>query len=207
MKNQRTMMGAILMASLAVPWSAASAQQAAAQQAAAPPVAKVPMKSTNRAQAPADAPAQARRERGERVLKQLTRSDRLPPHFLQLREEFPELADLTLTYALGDIWGREVLDPKTRQLVSLAGFAAQGTLPQFKVHAQYALNLGVTPQELMEVVYITTVTSGSPRALAAAATLKELFGENNITLPLGRAQKTATPQNIRPDPEKLPSRK
>ena len=80
-------------------------------------------------------------------------------------------------------------------------------MPQFKAHAQYALNLGVTPQELMEVVYITTVTSGSPRALAAAATLKELFEENNIKLPLGKAEKAATPQNTQPDPEKLRSRK
>ena len=61
-------------------------------------------------------------------------------------------------------------------------------MPQFKAHAQYALNLGVTPEELMKVVYITTVTSGSPRALAAAATLKELFAEQNIKLPVGRAE-------------------
>ncbi len=40
---------------------------------------------------------------------------------------------MTLKYSLGDIWGREVLDNKTRQLVSLGGFAAQGTMPQFTV--------------------------------------------------------------------------
>ncbi|MBD0307738.1 MAG: carboxymuconolactone decarboxylase family protein, partial [Microcoleus sp. T1-bin1] len=84
----------------------------------------------------------------------------------------------------GDIWAREVLDNKTRQLISLAGFAAQGTMSQFKVHAQYALNYGATPEELMEVIYITTVTSGYPRALIAAGTLKELFQENNIKFPV-----------------------
>jgi 4-carboxymuconolactone decarboxylase len=114
----------------------------------------------------------------------LTGGNGLPPHFEQLRKDFPELADLTLKYSLGDIWGREVLDNKTRQLVSLAGFAAQGTMPQFKVHAQYALNYGVTPQELMEVIYITTVTSGYPRALIAAGTLKELFIQNKIKFPI-----------------------
>jgi 4-carboxymuconolactone decarboxylase len=125
-----------------------------------------------------------RQERGEEVLNSLTGSKNLPPHFQQLQKDFPELADLTLNYALGDIWGREVLSPKTRQLVSLAGFAAQGTMPQFKLHAQYALNYGVTPKELMEVVYITTVTSGFPRALIAAGTLKELFQENKVNLPV-----------------------
>ncbi|MDV2997960.1 MAG: hypothetical protein N4J56_007665 [Chroococcidiopsis sp. SAG 2025] len=127
---------------------------------------------------------QIREERGERVLNSLTGRNGLPAHFQQLQKDFPELADLTLKYSLGDIWGREVLDNKTRQPISLAGFAAQGTMPQFKVHAQYALNYGVTPQELMEVIYITTVTSGYPRALIAAGTLKELFQENKIKLPV-----------------------
>ena len=77
-----------------------------------------------------------------------------------------------------------MLDDKTRQLISLAGFAAQGTMPQFKVHAQYALNYGVTPEELMEIVYLTTVTSGFPRALIAAGMLKELFLENDVRFPV-----------------------
>jgi 4-carboxymuconolactone decarboxylase len=129
-----------------------------------------------------------RQERGEAVLNSLTGNKGLPPHFQQLQKDFPELAELTLNYALGDIWGRDAIDPKTRQLVSLAGFAAQGTMPQFKLHAQYALNYGVTPAELMEVVYITTVTSGFPRALIAAGTLKELFQENNINFPVTSQQ-------------------
>jgi len=125
-----------------------------------------------------------RQEQGEKVLNSLSGGKGLPPHFVQLQKDFPELADMTLTYSLGDIWAREVLDNKTRQLISLAGFAAQGTMPQFKVHAQYALNYGATPEELMEVIYITTVTSGFPRALIAAGTLKELFQENNIKFPV-----------------------
>ena len=125
-----------------------------------------------------------RQERGEKVLNSLSGGKGLPPHFVQLQKDFPELADMTLKYSLGDIWAREVLDNKTSQLISLAGFAAQGTMPQFKVHAQYALNYGTTPEELMEVIYITTVTSGFPRALIAAGTLKELFQENNIKFPV-----------------------
>ena len=91
---------------------------------------------------------------------------------------------MTLKYSLGDIWGRELLDNKTCQLVALAGLAAQGTMPLLKVHAQYALNYGAVPEELMEVIYITTVTSGSPRALIAAGTLKEVFQENEVKFPV-----------------------
>ena len=133
---------------------------------------------------PQPSQVQTRQERGKKVLNSLTGTPDLPPHFEQLQKDFPELADMTLEYALGDVWSREVLNNKTRQLVSLAGFAAQGTMPQFKVHAQYALNYGVTPEELMEVIYITTVTSGYPGALIAASTLKELFQENNVDFPV-----------------------
>ena len=37
-----------------------------------------------------------------------------------------------------------------------------------KIHAGYALRLGVTRDELKEVVYLTTVTAGFPRAIDAA---------------------------------------
>lgn len=134
---------------------------------------------------PLSSKTMTRQERGEKVMNSFTDGKGLPPHFAQLQKDFPELADMTLKYAVGDIWGREVLDNKTRQLVSLAGFAAEGTMPQFKLHAQYALqNYGATPEELMEVIYITTVTSGYPRALIAAGTLKELFQENNVKFPV-----------------------
>jgi 4-carboxymuconolactone decarboxylase len=46
-----------------------------------------------------------------------------------------------------------------------------------KIHAGYALNLGVTAEELKEVVYLTTVHAGFPRAIEAAQTLAELFKE------------------------------
>jgi 4-carboxymuconolactone decarboxylase len=141
-----------------------------------------PIQGKNTVQQPSQ--TMTRQERGEQVINTFSGGKGLPPHFAQLQKDFPELADLTLKYALGDIWGREVLDNKTRQLVALAGFAAESTMPQFKVHAQYALNYGVTPEELMEVIYITTVTSGYPRALIAAATLKELFQENNVKFPV-----------------------
>ncbi|WP_390889817.1 carboxymuconolactone decarboxylase family protein [Leclercia adecarboxylata] len=43
-----------------------------------------------------------------------------------------------------------------------------------KVHAGYALRLGVTRDELKEVVYLTTVTAGFPRAIDAAQALREV---------------------------------
>ncbi len=91
-----------------------------------------------------------------------------------LREDYPFLAEGITAYALGDVWGRSGLDDRTRQLAAVAAFAAQGNLPYLKVHAGYALRLGVTRDELKEVVYLTTVTAGFPRAIDAAQALREV---------------------------------
>lgn len=91
-----------------------------------------------------------------------------------LREDYPFLADSVTEYALGDVWGRRGLDDRTRQLAAVAVFAAQGNLPYMKVHAGYALRHGVTRDELKEVVYLTTVTAGFPRAIDASQALREV---------------------------------
>ena len=46
-----------------------------------------------------------------------------------------------------------------------------------RVHAGYALNIGVTEEEMKEIVYMVTVPAGFPKAIAASQTLSELFAE------------------------------
>lgn len=116
----------------------------------------------------------ASKTRGETLLRQL--NDGQPqPALEELREDFPFLADAIAGYALGEVWGREVLDPRTRQLVAVSAFAAQGNLDYLKIHAGYALNLGVSEDALKEVVYLTTVHAGFPRAIDAANALKDVL--------------------------------
>ena len=119
-----------------------------------------------------------RQEKGRQVIAEASKQAGQPA-LDKLEKDFPFLADSTLEYALGEVWARQVLDPKTRQLVAVSAMAAQGTLPQMKIHAGYALNYGVTRDELREVIYMMTVTSGFPRALNAANALQEVFDEHD----------------------------
>lgn len=119
-----------------------------------------------------------RKQKGLQVINELS-GGAGQPVLNELQKDFPFLADATLEYSLGDVWSRKVLDPKTRQLAAISAFAAQGTLPQMKIHAGYALNLGVTRDELKEIIYLTTVHAGFPRALNAATALKEVFDERD----------------------------
>jgi len=118
--------------------------------------------------------------RGEDTIRTLN-AGRDQPTLEGLRREFPFLADAIAGYALGEVWARPGLDHRTRQLAAVAAFAALGLRPFMKIHAGYALNHGVSREELKEIVYLTTVHAGFPRAIEAAQTLTELFAERDRT--------------------------
>lgn len=119
---------------------------------------------------------QERLQRGDQVVRSLN-GGAPQPALESLRAEFPFLADAIQGYALGEVWARTSLDPRTRQIATVSAFAALGNLNEMKIHAGYALNLGVSEDELKEIVYLTTVHAGFPRAIGAAKTLSELFAE------------------------------
>lgn len=123
---------------------------------------------------------QTRRDQGSAVIKKLNRGN--DQSVLEtMRKEFPFLADATEAYALGDVWSRNVLDDRTRQLAVVAALAATGETAMMSVHAGYALNIGVTAEELKEVIYLVTVTSGFPRAIAASQALSAVIAQHAST--------------------------
>lgn len=125
------------------------------------------------AEAMAQSPEE-RLQRGEAVIRRLN-NGALQPTLERMRQEFPFLAEATQGYALGDVWSRPGLDNRTRQLAAVAVFAAMGETAIMKLHAGYALNIGVSEDELKEVIYMVTVPAGFPRAITASQALSELF--------------------------------
>jgi 4-carboxymuconolactone decarboxylase len=115
-----------------------------------------------------------RRERGERIAAELS-GDPNPALLQKLDREFPFLANAVTSYAVGEILARTVLDARTRQLALVAAFAALGLGDFIKLHGGYALNAGVTEDELKEIVYLTTIPAGFPRAIQASQAVAELI--------------------------------
>lgn len=140
-------------------------------------LASAPVRAQTQAPEPAIDPRIAR---GEAVLKALNQG-RQQPVFEAMRRDFPFLAEATAGYALGDVWGRPGLDARTRQLAACAAFASLGLRGFFKTHAGYALDAGVSADELKEIVYMITVPAGFPRAIEASQTLQELLTERGLT--------------------------
>jgi 4-carboxymuconolactone decarboxylase len=120
---------------------------------------------------------ETRRLRGEEIVRVL--SGGAPPASVRaLEKEFPFLSNAVNAYAVGEIFARDILDVRTRQLALVAAFAVLGLGDFIKIHAGYALNLGVvSEEELKEIVYLTTIPGGFPRAIQASAALSGLFAQ------------------------------
>lgn len=74
--------------------------------------------------------------------------------------------------AFGMIWSRPGLPIRDRSLVTVAQLAALGRTEELKAHLRGALNVGLSKEELVEVLMQTAVYAGVPAAndaLKAAA--------------------------------------
>ncbi|PUE32596.1 4-carboxymuconolactone decarboxylase [Limnohabitans sp. Jir61] len=67
--------------------------------------------------------------------------------------------------AWGDSWQRDVLDLKTRSLITVAMLTALGKTHELKGHVRGALNNGATKQELQEVLLHAAIYCGVPTAV------------------------------------------
>lgn len=123
---------------------------------------------------------QERMQRGDATVLELN-NGQTQATLERMRQEFPFLAEATQAYALGDVWSRKELDVRTRQLAAVAAFAAIGETGFMKIHAGYALNVGVSESGLKEIIYMVTVPAGFPKAIKASQTLSELFAERRAT--------------------------
>jgi 4-carboxymuconolactone decarboxylase len=137
-----------------------------------------------------------RLSRGNAVISKLS-GGAGQPVLNAMKQDFPFLAEAITAYSLGDVWSRSVLDDRTRQLATVAAFAAQGNLATLKVHAGYALQLGVTHDELKEIVYLTTVIAGFPRAIDAAQALREVFAAQSA-VPAAQQPAAVSPPLVAP---------
>lgn len=96
----------------------------------------------------------------------------------------PEIMDILQKFIFGEVFQTGSLTVKQREMITCITLAAQQALPQLKAHAGAALNVGVTPEELREVVYLTAPFIGFPKMLNALSTVNGVFEERGIKLPL-----------------------
>lgn len=93
-----------------------------------------------------------------------------------LKDIAPDFARLLIEFPFGDIYSRPGLDLKSREIAVVAALTALGNAaPQLKAHIQFALNVGCTEQEVIEVIMQMAVYAGFPASLNGLFAAKEVF--------------------------------
>jgi len=96
----------------------------------------------------------------------------------------PEMMDLLQKFIFGEVFQTGNLDIKTREMITCVTLTTMQTLPQLKAHIGASLNIGITPIEVRESIYLCAPFIGFPKTLNALATANEVFKEQGIALPL-----------------------
>ena len=78
--------------------------------------------------------------------------------------------------AFGMIWSRPGLALRDRSLVTVAQLAALGKTDELRAHLVGATNLGISREELVEVLMQTAVYAGVPAANDALKVAAEVLG-------------------------------
>jgi 4-carboxymuconolactone decarboxylase len=120
---------------------------------------------------------EGRYDEGLRMRRQVL-GDAYVQRSLDNTTEFTQpIQELVTEYCWGAVWTRPGLVPRDRSLVNLGMLVALNRPDELKVHIRGALNNGVAPDEIQEVLLQAGVYCGMPAALdafrIAAAVLEE----------------------------------
>lgn len=95
----------------------------------------------------------------------------------------PDLGKYIIEFAFGDIYDRAELSLQEREMITLASLlTAGGCEPQLEVHIAGALNVGISPEKIIETFLQCVPYTGFPRVLNAVFTAKKIFESQRTPL-------------------------
>lgn len=119
-----------------------------------------------------------------------------PNHKSTLKVTDPELIELFDNFAFDEVLRHGTLDARTRLIVILGSMIASQALGEYKVMLGGALNIGVTPVEVKEIVYQAVPYVGIAKVYDFIHATNEILAGRGIKLPL-EGQSTTTPETRR----------
>ena len=116
----------------------------------------------------------------------------------RIKKLAPEFAWVNVTFPFGELYTRDVIDLKTRELCTVAALTVQGfSQPELKIHIDAALRTGATRAEVVEIITQMIAYCGFPAATTALMTAEAVFdahdgtGRKRIMKPKANARRGA----------------
>lgn len=118
---------------------------------------------------------ESRLERGKRALARI--DGEAGQHVIAaLADIAPDFATYVFEFPFGDIYSRPGLSVRDREIAAIASLAAMGNAtPQLKVHIEAGLNVGLSREEITEILMQMAVYAGFPAALNGLFAAREVF--------------------------------
>ena len=116
-----------------------------------------------------------------------------PGHVSTLKVTDPELIEIFDNWAFDEVLKDAPLDARTRLMVQLAAIIACQAVNEYRVMLGAALEVGVTPVEVKEIVYQAVSYVGMAKAFDFLHATNDVLQARGIELPLER-QSTTTPE-------------
>jgi 4-carboxymuconolactone decarboxylase len=105
----------------------------------------------------------------------------------RIKQLSPEFAWVNVMFPFGDLYTRDVIDLKTRELCTVAALTVQGSsLPELKIHVGAALRTGSTREQVIEVIMQMIPYCGFPAATNALMTAGAAFDALDARRPARR---------------------
>ncbi len=93
----------------------------------------------------------------------------------------PDLGKFIVEFAFGDIYTRKGLTTAEREMITLSSLlTAGGCEPQLEVHVGGALNVGISPEKVIETFLQCIPYTGFPKVLNAVFAAKKVFSERGL---------------------------
>jgi len=120
--------------------------------------------------------------RGLELLEQLHGGHAGAAMVEEMREICPPFADMTIDWAIGSIMDRPGLDLITRELILVASCVTMGhAMPQLRAHAEAALKVGATREQIVETVLQLIFYAGGPAVRNSLVLLKDVFEQAGVS--------------------------
>jgi len=114
--------------------------------------------------------------RFERGAKKLTEIDGKAGE--EVVKPLGDLGKYIVEFAFGDIYSRPNLGLREREIATIAMLTVLGREPQLKVHIQAGFNVGLTSEEIEEIIIQTVPYAGFPTAINAMNVFREVLHQS-----------------------------
>ncbi|WP_087974134.1 carboxymuconolactone decarboxylase family protein [Oceanobacillus rekensis] len=92
-----------------------------------------------------------------------------------MKEISPDFWEMIVSFGFGDLYSRKALSHSQREVITLTALITQGAFEQLEVHFQASLKVGLTEDEIKEIIIHCAGYTGFPKAVQAMGIANRVF--------------------------------